>query len=170
MTEPDYAAELQELRRIYVRSTPKQRLHIILQRIDNPSHGPNLLVTHVSAVEAFARTLVMHAKATSKDHLESGYGRFRDREVKSLIVQYLTDRHGRAPADTFGPATWQRFAHAVNYRNLLVHECTYLGQQRYPQLIQACQDVLHQLAQLEGLLAVCDEVGIQDDGPSTPIL
>lgn len=151
MTEPDYAAELQELRRIYIRSTPKQRLHIISQRIDNPNHGPNLLVTHVSAVEAFARTLVMHAKAKSKADLEIGYGRFRDREVKTLIVQYLTDRHGQAPADAFGAVTWRRFGHAVSYRNLLVHECTYLGQHRYPQLIKSCQDVLHQLAQLAGL-------------------
>ncbi|KFN52141.1 hypothetical protein N790_12660 [Arenimonas malthae CC-JY-1] len=34
---------------------------------------------------------------------------------------------------------------------MLVHECTYLGQDKYPQLHQACQDVLDKLTGLAGI-------------------
>ncbi|SBV53152.1 hypothetical protein XBLMG947_3958 [Xanthomonas bromi] len=56
----DYAAELQSIRKTYVSVSPRQRLHVIRQRLANPDHAPNLLVTHVSAVEALARSLASH--------------------------------------------------------------------------------------------------------------
>lgn len=151
MTEPDYIAELEQIRSAYVCSLPRQRLHVISQRLDNPAHGPNLLVTYVSAVEALARSLAMHAKGHSKTQLKQLYGKYRDREVKSLITEYLASRGHDSPADLFGPDTWRKFGYAVSYRNMLVHECTYLGQDKYPHLIQSCQDVLQELSGLAGI-------------------
>lgn len=151
MTEPDYIVELEELRSIYVRSTPRQRLRIISQRIANPAHGPNILVTYVSAVEALARSLAMHVGASSKDQVQQRYSKCRNREVKSLIVQYLHSKGQLSPSDFFGAESWRKFGYAVRYRNLLVHECTYLGQDRYPHLIDACQVVLDKLAEFAGI-------------------
>ena len=84
MNEPDYIAELEQIRTAYVCSLPSQRLHIIAQRLENPAHGPNLLVTHVSAIEALARSLAMHAKGQSKAQLKKLYSQYRDREVQSI--------------------------------------------------------------------------------------
>lgn len=69
MREPDYLKELELIRSAYVCSSPRQRLYVVFQRLDNPAHDPNLLVTHVSAVEALARSLAMHAKGRSKAQL-----------------------------------------------------------------------------------------------------
>jgi hypothetical protein len=45
------------------------------------------------------------------------------------------------------------FGYAVDYRNLLAHECTYLGLDKFPSLIEACEAVLEKLARLGGLNA-----------------
>jgi len=151
MTEPDYIAELEQIRPAYVCSLPKQRLHVISQRLDDPAHGPNLLVTQVSAVEALARSLAMHAKSRSKAQLKELYGNYRNREVKSLISEYLASQGHDNPSEFFGSETWRKFGYAVSYRNMLVHECTFLGQDKYPHLSQACQSVLRELSSLAGL-------------------
>jgi hypothetical protein len=151
MTEPDYIAELEQIRSAYICSLPRQRLHVISQRLDNPAHGPNLLVTYVSAVEALARSLAMHVKSPSKAQLKQLYGKYRDREVKSLVIEYLASHGHDSPSDFFGSDTWRKFGYAVSYRNMLVHECTYLGQDKYPHLRQACQEVLQKLSGLAGL-------------------
>jgi len=151
MKEPDYISELEKIRAAYVSSLPRQRLHVISQRLDNPSHGPNLLVTQVSAVEALARSLAMHAKGSTKAQLKQNYGKYRGREVKSLIAEYLAGKGHNSPGAFFGPDVWRKFGYAVSYRNMLVHECTYLGQDKYPHLGQACQEVLGKLCSLSGL-------------------
>ena len=151
MTEPDYVAELEQIRAAYVGSLPRQRFRVISQRLDNPTHEPNLLVTYVSAVEALARSLAMNAKGRTKSQLKQVYGKYRDREVKSLITEYLAGHGHSSPNDFFGADTWRKFGYAVSYRNMLVHECTYLGQDKYPQLSQACQGVLDKLVGLAGI-------------------
>jgi hypothetical protein len=151
MTELDYIAELEQIRSTYICSLPRQRLHVISQRLENPTHGPNLLVTYVSAVEALARSLAMNGKARTKAELKALYGKYRDREAKSLVTEYLSSQGKTNPADVFGSDTWRKFGYAVSYRNMLVHECTYLGQDKYPHLIEACKVVLDNLAGLAGL-------------------
>src|SRR4051794_27989937 len=113
MTEPDYVAELERIRAAYVSSLPRQRLHVISQRLENPTHGPNLLVTCVSAVEALARSLAMHAKGPTKTQLAQLYGRYRDREAKGLIIEYLASHGHDSPGDFFGPDIWRKFGYAV---------------------------------------------------------
>jgi hypothetical protein len=51
----------------------------------------------------------------------------------------------------FGQDVWEKIGFAIKYRNLLAHECTYLSQDIFPELIQACEHVLRKLAALEGL-------------------
>lgn len=144
----DYVAELLNIRDNYVTATPRQRLSIIRQRLQDHHFGPNRLVTSVSAVEALARCLVMHTKAGSKAQLQSSYGKHKDRPPKSLVQEYLRSRGVSDAAEFFAEDTWRLFGYAVDYRNLLTHECTYLGQDKFPELIAACEEVLNRLAKL----------------------
>ena len=151
MDELDYITELASIRGSYVESRPAQRLHILSLRLANPEHGPNLLVTHVSAVEALARSLAMHRKAKTKADLRALYPSYRNRKAESLVSEYVAGLEQGSPAEIFGESAWRLFGYAVTARNLLVHECTYLGQDKYPQLIQACDSVIATLCKLSGL-------------------
>ena len=93
----------------------------------------------------------MHAKGRTKAQLKQLYGKYRHRETKSLVAEYLASRGHDSPSDFFGPDTWRKFGYAVSYRNMLVHECTYLGQDKYPHLSQACQVVLDKLTGLASI-------------------
>lgn len=144
----DYVAELLSIREGYVCATPRQRLSIIRQRLEDHHFGPNRLVTAVSAVEALARSLAMNHKAKSKEGLKKLYAKYKDRAPKSLVIEYLSACGITDPYTFFGEDTWHLFGYAIDYRNLLAHECTYLGLDKFPSLIEACSDVLNSLAKL----------------------
>lgn len=147
----EYEAHLKQLRKLYIEATPSQRLNIAFQRISNQDHGPNLLVAYVSALEGFARCIAMHQHCQTKAELSAIYPEFRNKSTEQLINQYLQRKIGADPTSFFGQDVWDMIGYAVRYRNLLAHECTYLGQDRYPDLIAACGDALKKLANLEGL-------------------
>ena len=151
MVEFDYEDHLVRLRRDYVEANPKQRLGVARQRIRNPKHDPNRLIAFVSAVEGFARCLAMRCHAASKAELSAVYPSYRNKGAEELIEEFLAVRALGSAADFFGAATWKRFGYAVQYRNLLAHECTYLGQDLSPKLIEACRIVLESLAKTQGL-------------------
>lgn len=153
MDAAEIEKHLANLRRDYVEALPKQRLNVAKQRIKNPEHDPNRLIAFVSAAEGFARSLCMHQGAQTKPGLSALYPQYERRGAESLIGEYLTKKALGSPADHFGAETWQLFGFAVEYRNLLAHECTYLGGDRSPQLIEACRKVLQTLARDEGLNA-----------------
>lgn len=147
----DYVAELLKIRDTYAILTPRQRLSVIRQRLDDHHFGPNRLVTSVSAVEALARSLAMHHCARSKADLKKLYSKYRDRLPKTLVAEYLKARGIGDPTSFFGEDNWKLFGYAVEYRNLVAHECTYLGLDKFPSLIEACEAVLEKLSQLGGL-------------------
>ncbi len=144
----DYDADLATMRARYISATPRQRLSIIRQRLDDHHFGPNRLVTAVSAVEALARSLAMHAIASSKNELAELNPRYSHRKPEGLIREYLESKGISDPSAFFAEDTWQLFGYAVKYRNLLAHECTYLGLEKFPSLIEACEDVVSALAKL----------------------
>ncbi len=67
------------------------------------------------------------------------------------MIAYLAGQGHDSPSDFFGLDTWRKFGYAVSYRKMLVHDCTYLGQDKYPNLHQACQQVLQELSGLADL-------------------
>jgi hypothetical protein len=123
----DYEAELLTIRQNYICATPRQRLSVIRQRLEDHHFGPNLLVTAVSAVEALARTLAMSQKAKSKDELSKIYPQYKNRKPMTLVTEYLIAKGIIEPDAYFGEDTWRLFGYAIDYRNLLAHECTYLS-------------------------------------------
>lgn len=93
----------------------------------------------------------MHEEARSRDKLRAVYKKFKDREAHTLVSEFLRRKGIDNPEDYFGTEPWQGFRHAVNYRNLVVHECTYLGAEKFEPLVNGCQVVLERLARLAGL-------------------
>lgn len=148
----DLEGELEQIRRIYVRALPRQRLHIIRQRLEDHHYGPNRLSTAVSAVEAFSRSLLLYAKASGERSLiPKLYEEFKDTSPEKMIVLFLRHRSCGTPRQVFGSREWILFTYAVRFRNLVVHECTYLGMDKFPSLIDACGAVLEKLVELAGL-------------------
>lgn len=144
----DYVAELISVRDTYVGMTSSQRLSIIRQRLVDHHFGANRLVTSVSAVEALARSLAMNRQAKSKADLRGLYPKYENRVPKSLVSEYFAAHGITDPANYLGEDTWRLFGYAVDYRNMLAHECTYLGLDKFPSLIEACEEVLNALAAL----------------------
>src|SRR5206468_2754030 len=145
MANVDYDQHLAELRKSYVEATPGQRYSIARQRIENLEHGPNVLVACVAAVEGLARSLAMHREALRgakpldlKAQLSAIYPKYKWKGPEELIEQYLLDQGLASAPNFFGGDTWERLHYAIEYRNVLAHECTYLGQDRSPALIEAC--------------------------------
>ena len=141
------ANELLKLRRLYEGATPRQRFAVALARINNPAHYPNALVTHVSAVEAFARSLLANHGASSQAEVLAKHKRLSRQEATTLVEAYAK-LHATTPKQVFGEDIWEIFRVAVSARNLLVHECTYLDAQKYLPMEHACTEVLFGLASL----------------------
>jgi hypothetical protein len=141
------AAELQALRVSYAGATPSQRLKVAIQRINNPTAYANELVTRVSAVEAFARSLLANVDTTDREQVQAKHKKLESREATSLVEAY-SKLHGVKPKDVFGEELWETFRVAVSARNLLVHECTYLDAQKYLPMAHSCTEVLFGLAKL----------------------
>jgi hypothetical protein len=144
----DYEADLISIREKYVCATPRQRLSVIRQRLEDHHFGPNRLITVMSAVEALARALAMNHICKSKAELNKLYPKYRNRAPKSLVKEYLLSKGITDPDTYFGEDTWRLFSYAIEYRNLLAHECTYLGLDKFPSLIDACNEILNSLAKL----------------------
>lgn len=149
--DDDFKKHRLELRNLYVKSTPRQRLNIALERIQCPDHDPNLLITRVSAVEGVARSLLVHHLTPRQNDTLKMYSVFCNCSAPTLVEAYFRARCQKTPHDVVGEDTWKLFQHAVAYRNLLVHECTYLGQDKTPELLAASRTVLLKLAELAGL-------------------
>ena len=148
----DYEKHLRKLREQYVRSYPGQRLNIAKQRISNPSHGPNLIVTYVSAIEGILRSLVVWNETDSGRPGIATYNKYKRCGVHQLYEKYLQQRGVKSDV-IIAAKKYELVGYAVEYRNLLAHECTYLGQDKYRDLIDACQEFLSRL---------CFHAGIND--------
>jgi hypothetical protein len=148
-----FETHLRELRRGYVEATLRQRLSVARQRIQNPERDPNRLIAFVSAAEGFARALCLNTRAPNRTERWAIYPEYWKRGTEDLITEYLAAKGCSPPPEYFGKDLWLLFHYAVQYRNLLAHECTYLGQDKTPALIEACRTVIKGLAAKEGLNA-----------------
>jgi hypothetical protein len=147
----DYEYSLDVLRDLYVASSPKQRLTVIEQRLGYKDSCPNNLVNAVSAVEGFSRMLVTKLLEQKGDDLASTYKKYRFKNPIELIEKVMEIESISDLDAYFGEDTWELLKFAVNYRNLIVHECTYVGQDKAPSMIQACHDALVKLTPIAGI-------------------
>ena len=142
-----------ELQRTYAMATPAARLRVIKQRLASAhgEMGSTRLVTMVSAVEAMARSLVVHSAGRPASTAEMRYRQFRSTGPVELVEEVLRLRGAGRPLAHFGQETWELFEVAARYRDLIVHECTFIGQDRHPHLISAAEAVLRGLIEVAGL-------------------
>ena len=143
----------EELQRAYAMASPAARLRVIRQRLASAhgEMGSTRLVTLVSAVEALARSLVVHAPGRPASTAEMRHRQVRTTGPVELVQEVLRLHGAKSPLQAFGTETWELFEVAARYRDLIVHECTYVGQDRHPYLIAAVDEVLRGLIELVGL-------------------
>jgi hypothetical protein len=140
----------EELRKMYVKATLRQRYGVAIQRIDNPGLGPSLLVNVVSALEGFSRAVAMRGLVTDGVPLEQAYKRLKHLGAVDLLVDHVCPKYRVAPRDAFGSGAWDQLPEAVEFRNLLIHEATYLNGGTSKRLIAASRHTLDTLAALSG--------------------
>lgn len=142
-----------ELHRAYAVATPAARLRAIRQRLASV-HGEmasTRLVTLVAAVEALARSLVVHSFGRPPSTAEMRHRQFRDLGPLELAEEVLRLRGAERAALHFDGDIWPLFEAAVQYRDLIVHECTFIGSDQSAHLITAADSVLRGLIALTGL-------------------
>lgn len=142
-----------ELQRAYAVATPAARLRAIRQRLASAhgETGSTRLVTVLSAVEALARSLVVHAPGRPASTAEMRHRQFRAVEAVELVEEVLRLRAVARGPQHFGREDWELFEAATHYRDLVVHECTSIGPDRLPYLVAATEAVLRGLVELAGL-------------------
>lgn len=142
-----------ELQRAYAMATPAARLRVIKQRLASAhgEMGSTRLVTLVSAVEALARSLVVHSAGRPASTAEMRHRQYRGTGPVELVEEVLRLRGAGRAIEQFGRETWELFEVGTHYRDLIVHECTHVGQDRHPYLIAATEAVLRGLVEVAGL-------------------
>lgn len=150
-----------ELHRTHAVATPAARLRVIRQRLASAhgEMGSARLVTVVSAVEALARSLVVHSAGRPASTAEMRHRQFRNTGVIELVEEVLRLRGAARGMQHFDREGWELFEVATVYRDLIVHECTSVGQDRLPHLVRATEAVLRGLVELAGLGATPKVVG-----------
>ena len=146
-------AHADEILRTYAIATPAARLRSIRQRLASAhaEMGPTRLVTVVAAVEALCRSLIVHSAGRPPSTAEMRHRQFRDTGAVELVQEVLRLRAAPGVAELFGPQVWERFEVALRYRDLIVHECTYIGRDAHADLITAVTTVLRGVIELAGL-------------------
>jgi hypothetical protein len=147
----DYVDDLRKLRDIYVANPPKARFISIQKLLARNTDGIEKLITAVSGVEALARSMVVHWQSKGKD-IENTYDIYKHKTPVQLIEEVFNIYKKVTPESYFTEDTWPLFKYAIEFRNLVVHECTFLGQDKFPSLISATEEVLSALADIGCLL------------------
>ena len=150
--------ELEQLRKSYAVSKPSARLFTIRQRLARAEAeiGPTRLIATVSAVEALARSVVVHAPGRPPATANFRYQQVRQKQPADLVEEALRLHGGKLPAEQVGATTWDLFGLAVQARNLVVHECAYVGQDKYAPHVDAAERVLESMVEVAGLLRVVE--------------
>lgn len=143
----------QELQRAHAVAAPAARLRAIRQRLafTHGEVGSARLVTIVSAVEALARSLVVHASGRPASTAEMRHRQYRNAGPVELVEEVLRLQGAPSGAQHFEREDWELFEVATVYRDLVVHECSSIDPIRLPYLLAASEAVLGGLVELAGL-------------------
>lgn len=135
-----------QLRQDYVNASPAKRWNVIRQRLEFPACGPNLLVAHVAAVESLARSIALNPRAGIA---VPTYEKLRQKNARDLLAMVARQRD-KTPEELFTGSDWESMECAEIYRNLLVHEGTFLRQGITTELVGVCKRVIECLRKLYG--------------------
>jgi len=138
------------LRRLYIQGDLRQRYSVAAARIANPEHGPNQVVAAVAALEGFSRAVALKAALAKGATLEDAYATLRFKKPLSLILEDVLPALRTTVEKAFDSEQWSLIPSAIEFRNLLVHEATYLHGYTCQCLVGAAVHVFERLAELAG--------------------
>lgn len=141
----------EELRKLYINGTPRQRYHVATQRIEQPELVPTELINVMSAVEGVARSIAVHALKARGVPVESAYACVKHVGPVELIRDHVCPTYQTTPDAALGSAVWSQLPEAVRWRNLLVHEATSIDGGTGKKLVAAARHVLTRLGELAGV-------------------
>ena len=128
-SNPTPTDHLKELREDYYRAFPRQRVGVARKRIGEAKDGLgiSLLIAYVSAIEGILRSLVIwNEKEAGEDRLSRAtYHKYKRWGPKKLYKEYCRQFNEESDNIVAGE-TKDRVWDAVEYRHLVVHECTFL--------------------------------------------
>jgi hypothetical protein len=78
------------------------------------------------------------------------YRFLRNTGTVDLICKHIFPSLQTTPSKAFGAEAWKQIPEAVEWRNLLIHDATYLDGGTCQRLIKACRHCLDKLAALAG--------------------
>ena len=143
-----------QLRALYLNGTLRQRFRIAAQRVDRSTIGhPSTLVNAVSALEGFARAVAIKALLNSGTSLDEAYAYLRDVGPRDLITKHVCPAYGASPEHAFGAVAWRHIPEAIEFRNLLIHEATFLNGGTCKRLTLSALACFDKLGALAGAVA-----------------
>jgi len=142
-----FRTHVQRLRDTYVKATPGQRAHVARQRMQHQGATANVLISFVSATEGMARSVLLMLRTASDVDVGRCYSRIRGDGPEDLLKK-IAVAHGTTAPKLFGSEEWRLFGWAVKYRNLLIHEATFLNQVDGGWLVRAAEDIFLKLEEL----------------------
>jgi hypothetical protein len=107
-------------------------------------------VTAVSVLEGLARAIAVKHVQAEGSSLEDAYKQLRWKKPVEMLTEYVLPSLGKAPEDAFDGTSWSLIPEAVEFRNLIVHEATYLSGGTCNKLISAVLHVFDRIADLSG--------------------
>jgi len=140
-----------DLRQAYIGANLRQRYRVAMSRLENPEHGPNRVVTAVAALEGFARAVTVKGLVAEGASVDDAYARVRWTGPLELIADHVLPALGTTAEEAFNTSAWALIPEAIQFRNLLVHEATYLHGGTCEELIAAVTHVAERMAQLAGV-------------------
>lgn len=144
---PGEELSAKELREAYKKGSLKQRHSVARQRMENPEHGPNIVVNSFAAFEGYARAVAVKVLVESGTTPNAAYDFHRNHDATELIEKHICPAFRTSPAKLFGSA-WNDIPDAVSYRNVLVHDATYLNNATCKRLISSLRHCFDRLAAL----------------------
>ena len=142
-----------ELREIYMKGTLRQRYSIAKQRLSDPAVEPNRVVTAVAALEGFSRAVAVSIAVDRGKAVEVAYQELRWTKPIDLLRLYIIPALGVHEHRLGTEGEWATLEAAVEFRNLLVHEATFLHGGTARQLEQCATAFFERLAELSGVIA-----------------
>jgi hypothetical protein len=150
----DLGQELEQIRRGQAVAKPGARLVAIRHRLARAERESAAvrLVAAVAAIEALARSLVVHAPNRPPATAPIRYQQVRSSGPIELVEEALR-LYGAPPGvEHFGAQTWKLLDLSCQFRDLVVHEATSLTHDQAAALTEAPLRVLEGLVEVGSLL------------------
>ena len=134
-----YQAHTKEMRKTLTAFAARSRLGQIEHRLKNVGELPFALINNVSVIEALLRTVVMDREAAkhgmpASERFDKLYPVYKREGFADLLDKFLA--HRSIPrSELVSDDDYELIKLAIEYRNLIIHECTLLNPPTFYDLV-----------------------------------